>query len=149
LSERQEDGIRELTKRLAATGRIDSAEGFSDAVLRREEALPTIAENGTVFPHARGQAVRSFSLAIGLSSDGVPWGERRESLAHAIFLSAVPLSDSGLYLSVLSTLSSFLSDELAAQRFRACSQPEEMLRLLNSVHIISRSHRTHGHAFRR
>jgi PTS system fructose-specific IIA component len=142
LGDRREGVIHELTKRLESTGRVESAAGLAETILKREEALPTMAENGIVFPHARGQAVRTFSLGVGLSSPGVRWGAGRNDFVRSVFLCAVPLSDSHLYLSVLSTLSTFLLDDLAFRRFSACSQPEEMFQMLNSIHVISRSHRT-------
>jgi mannitol/fructose-specific phosphotransferase system IIA component (Ntr-type) len=133
LSDRQASALRELTKRLEVTGRIDSADAFYGAVLRREELVPTMVGNGLVFPHARGEAVRSFSVAIGLSSSGIPWGDKRQFLARAVILFAVPLSDSPLYLRALSAVSGFFMDPTAYSTFEECSQPEQMLEILRTI----------------
>lgn len=53
LSDRQDGAIQELAKRLEATGRIQNASAFLEAVLKRENELPNVCRRG------RGGAARA------------------------------------------------------------------------------------------
>ncbi|MCL5097836.1 MAG: PTS sugar transporter subunit IIA [Candidatus Omnitrophica bacterium] len=133
LSINQMGAIKELTKRLHTAGRIEDALAFFQAVLEREYMLNAAPEKGVVFPHARGYAVNSLSFAVGLSAEGVPWGNQKGDRAHVIFLLAVPLSEAQRYLNLLSRLSRFVQDESQLSAFRECTQPEQMLAVLDSL----------------
>ena len=135
LSERQDGAIQELTKRLDATGRIENAPAFLEAVLEREMEMTTFVE-GVAVPHVRGRAVKQLSVAIGLSAAGIPWGREKRRVAHAVFLFAIPLIEAATYLSLLSGLSSLIQDEIAFTALRQAMQPEEMLAVLNSVRLV-------------
>ena len=135
LSDRQDGAIQELTKRLEATGRIESASGFLEAVLKRETEMPTFVE-GVGVPHVRGRAVQKLSVAVGLSAVGIPWGWDQRRVAHAVFLFAVPISKAATYLSLLSGLSTLIQDEMAFTALKRATQPEEMLTVLNAVRLV-------------
>lgn len=135
LSERSDGAIRELAKRLETTGRIGNAPAFLEAVLRREEELPTYIE-GVAVPHARGGAVTELSIAIGLSGPGIPWDRENRCVAKAVFLFAVPLSEAQTYLALLGGLSSLIHDEIAYTALRRATQPEAMLQVLQAVRLV-------------
>ena len=48
----------------------------------------------------------------------------------------MPLTEGQRYLSLVLTMSSFLKDEMAFSALRRCSQPEEMLTVLNHVRCV-------------
>ncbi len=133
LSSDQIGAIKELTSRLQNAGRIDDSLAFFQAVLEREYMLQATPECGLAFPHARGRGANTLSFALGLSADGIPWGTVKGGLAHAIFLLAVPLSETQLYLTLLSRLSRLGQDEALRASLFDCRQPEEMLQLLDSL----------------
>ncbi len=133
LSSDQLGSIKELTRRLQNAGRIDDALAFFQAVLEREYMLQTTPEMGLVFPHARGRGVKSLSFALGLSAEGIRWGTDKSSIAHIIVLLAVPLSETQPYLRLLSSLARLGQDETSRNALLACTQPEQMLDLLNSL----------------
>jgi mannitol/fructose-specific phosphotransferase system IIA component (Ntr-type) len=130
LSDDQPRVVQELSRRLEATGRIDTAAAFTAAVLDREALCPTLLEGGMAIPHARGGAVRRLSLAIGRSVHGLRWGEDRRHAVDLVFLCAVPLTDVDRYLRLIAGLSRFLRQDENVQRFRAAAQPEAMASLV-------------------
>ena len=133
LSSDQYGAIKELAKRLYSTRRIADAEAFFQSVLEREAMLQTAPERGVVFPHARGHGVKALSVAVGLSAPGITWGEDRRYRAHLIFLLAVPLSETRPYLALLSSLARLGQDEQLRSALLDCTQPEQMLELLNTL----------------
>lgn len=140
LSTDQMGAIKELTKRLFLGGRIGDSLEFFQAVVEREYMLHSTPEREVVFPHARGHGVNSLSFAVGLSAKGVPWGSPRSPLAKVVVLLAVPLSETQIYLNLLSSLSRFAQEESWLSGLCQCRQPEEMFTLLNSIVPPSNAH---------
>jgi mannitol/fructose-specific phosphotransferase system IIA component (Ntr-type) len=134
LSDQQDGAIQELSKRLAATGRIGNAPAFLAAVLKREAELPTFID-GVAVPHVRGAAVTELSVAIGLSAESIPWGGDKRRVAHAVILFAIPLTEAQTYLQLLSGLCALINDDTAFARLKAAVQPEEMFRMLKAVRL--------------
>ena len=132
LSADQFGAIRELAKRLQKADRIDDAHAFFESVLEREYMLQTTPELGVAFPHARGRGVNSLAYAVGLSADGVTWGPAKSARVQIIFLFAVPISEAQRYLTLLSGLSRFAQDDQARDALLACTQPQQMLQLLDA-----------------
>ena len=136
LSDRRDGAIQELTNRLEATCRIQNAPGFLEAVLKRETELPTFVGDGAAVPHVRGGAVSKLSVAVGLSSIGIPWGRDRRHVAKAVFLFAVPLTEAATLLSLQSAVSSLIHDEMAFTTLKRATQPEEMFTVLNAIRLV-------------
>jgi len=130
LSDDWEGAVHELTARLANAGRISNAARFVAAVLERESKVPTFVPPGLAFPHARGQAVRTLSLAVGLSRQGLTWRRDRKAVVKVVFLIAVPLGEAEAYLQVLSALARFAQDEPAFSALTRCQRSEQMLQAL-------------------
>jgi mannitol/fructose-specific phosphotransferase system IIA component (Ntr-type) len=135
LSEWRDSAIDELSNRLESTGRIENANAFTHAVMNHESLVSAVFEK-VAFPLARGRGVKELSFALGLSPQGIRWGTARTPLVHTVMLFAVPLSEGQCYLSLVLTMSSFLKDEMAFAALRRCSQPEEMLTVLNHVRCV-------------
>ncbi len=142
LSTDQMGAIKELTKRFYLTGRIDDSLAFFQAVVEREYMLHSTPERGVVFPHARGHGVNTLSFAVGLSTEGVPWGSFRSPLAHVVVLLAVPLSETQVYLNLLASLSRFFQEEDSLSKLCECRQPEEMFTLFDSIVPLSTAPQT-------
>jgi mannitol/fructose-specific phosphotransferase system IIA component (Ntr-type) len=135
LSDRQADAIQELTQRLEATHRIENASAFLETVLKREMDMPTFID-GVAVPHVRGGAVSKLSVAVGTCAAGIRWGRDGRHVAQIVFLFAVPLTESNMYLSLLSGVSSLIQDEMAFSALKRATQPEEMHSVLNAMHLI-------------
>jgi mannitol/fructose-specific phosphotransferase system IIA component (Ntr-type) len=125
--------LRELTRRLESTGRIQNAAKFLEAALAREIQQPLSVGKGVVVPHVRSGDVLRLSVAVGLAGEGVPWG--KHGTARIVFLFAVPLSEAGKYLLLLSALSRLMQNEAAFAALQQGTQPEEMWRVLNEISL--------------
>lgn len=139
LSERQEDVIVELAKRLQSAERIENAGGFAQALMA-QESLAAAVLGDVAFPHARGRAVKKLSFALGLSQPGIRWGLGRSPVVHTVALFAVPLSEGQTYLSLVVAFSSFMKDETAFSGLRRCVRPEAMLSVLDRVRVARTGH---------
>ncbi|MGD1018429.1 MAG: PTS sugar transporter subunit IIA [Verrucomicrobiia bacterium] len=129
----QATAIHALSHRLQGAGRIEESLTFFQSALQRDYLSSSAIEGGVAFPHARGHGIHRFSLALGLSKEGIHW--RDGSQVHAVFLIGVPSVDTQLYLAVGSALArqSRLCGWLTA--LMACNRPEELLDMLNKVNV--------------
>src|ERR1017187_6843466 len=129
----QASAIHALSHRLQGAGRIEDSLTFFQAALQRDYLSSSAVEGGVAFPHARGHGIHRFSLALGLSKEGIHW--RDGSQVHAVFLLGVPSVETQLYLAVGSALArqSRLGGWLTT--LLACNRPEEMLDMLSNVNV--------------
>jgi len=112
-SRKPPNAIREIVDVLASdiSGRkIAKPEAFLEQVFAREQAHPSVVENGIAFPHARTDLVDEIVIGVGRSRAGIPFGENQQR-AHLIFVIGVPerlLSD---YLVCVGTLARLVKEE--------------------------------------
>jgi len=117
-SRKSVNAIREIVDVLASdiSGRkIAKPEAFLEQVFAREQAHPSMVENGVVFPHARTDLVDEIVLGVGRSRAGIPFGKNQQR-AHLIFVIGVPerlLSD---YLVCVGTLARMVKDDTIRAR---------------------------------
>ena len=103
------NALREIIGLLAQNGKIENPEAFFERVLAREQAHPSVVENGAAFPHARMDLVDEIVVGIGRSHAGIrfdPNGER----AHLIFVIGVPERLVNDYLICVGTLVRLVRD---------------------------------------
>src|SRR5438093_3689814 len=109
------NALREIIQLLAQNGKIDNAQTFLRQVFAREQAHPSVVENGIAFPHARTDLVDEIVIGVGRSRAGIPFGENQQR-AHLIFVIGVPerlLSD---YLVCVGTLARLVKEETIRSR---------------------------------
>jgi mannitol/fructose-specific phosphotransferase system IIA component (Ntr-type) len=109
-SRKPANALGEIVRVLAENGRIDQPEKFLEQVLAREQAHPSVVEQGVVFPHARTDLVNEIILGIGRSRAGIPFGENGVR-AHLIFLIGVPRQLVNDYLICVGTLARLVKDD--------------------------------------
>jgi mannitol/fructose-specific phosphotransferase system IIA component (Ntr-type) len=83
------NALREIIQLLAQNGKIDQPERFFQQVLAREQAHPSMVENGVTFPHARTDLVDQIVIGIGRSRAGIPIGANQQR-AQLLFVIGVP-----------------------------------------------------------
>src|SRR5438046_6566633 len=121
-SRKPANAIREIVQLLALNGKIDNTKDFLEQVLAREQAYPSVVENGVVFPHARTDLVDEIVLGIGRSRAGIPFGENALR-ARLIFVIGVPERLVNDYLICVGTLARLLKDEATRRRYFAPKLP--------------------------
>lgn len=108
----KEPVIDELTKRLAQTGNITSAESFKEAIYKREGESTTGIGMGIAIPHGKSDSVKTPTVAFARSNQGVDWQSLDGQPTHLIFMIAVPKDAKGdMHLKILQRLSRKLMDD--------------------------------------
>ena len=104
------NALREIIQLLAQNGKIDNAQTFLRQVLAREQAHPSVVENGVAFPHARTDLVDEIVIGIGRSRAGIPAGANQPR-ARLIFVIGVPERLVNDYLICVGTLVRLTKDD--------------------------------------
>ena len=125
-SRKPANALREIAQLLAQNGKIEDAERFVEQVLAREQAHPSVVENGVMFPHARTDLVNAIVIGIGRSRAGIQIGPNRER-ARLIFLIGVPERLANDYLICVGTLVRLVSDEAIRTTLLEAETPRQFL----------------------
>src|SRR5438046_10765478 len=121
-SRKAANALREIVQLLAANRKIDNTKDFLEQVLVREQAHPSVVENGVVFPHTRTDLVDEIVLGVGRSRAGIPFGENALR-ARLIFVIGVPERLVNDYLICLGTLARLVKDDATRRRYFAPKLP--------------------------
>jgi len=125
-SRKAANALREIVQLLALNGKIDNAKDFLDQVLSREQAHPSVVENGVVFPHARTDLVDEIVLGIGRSRAGIPFGENAVR-ARLILVIGVPERLVNDYLICVGALARLVKDDATRAALLRDQTPREFL----------------------
>lgn len=124
--------VTEMAELAASTGLLWDAGKMVEAVQAREAMHPTALENGVALLHPRrpmasilGQAL----LALGIASNGLPFGDRSGRLTDVFFL-ICSLDDRG-HLRILARLSRLVSQPDFLSALREADTAEEAHRLVS------------------
>jgi fructose-specific phosphotransferase system IIA component len=96
--------IRELVQVLKEAGRIDDKEEVIDDINRREDLGSTGLELGIAVPHAKSEAVKTLTLAIGISPEGIDFNSLDGKPSHLFFLMLAPPNQSGPHIEALAEI---------------------------------------------
>lgn len=102
--------IKELIAKLDAAGRLESPEGFKEAILKRESQSTTGIGEGIAIPHAKTSAVKTPAIAFGRSVNGIDYASLDGQPAHLFFMIAASEEANNAHLETLSRLSMLLMD---------------------------------------
>src|SRR5213596_4302810 len=120
------NALREIIQVLAQNRKIDDAERFFEQVLAREQAHPSVVENGVTFPHARTDLVDQIVIGIGRSRAGVPIGANQQR-AQLLFVIGVPERLLNDYLICVGTLARLVKDDAIRSRLLHAETPREFI----------------------
>jgi mannitol/fructose-specific phosphotransferase system IIA component (Ntr-type) len=120
------NALREIIQLLAYNGKITDTDKFFEQVLAREQAHPSVVENGVAFPHARTDLVEEIVVAIGRSRAGIPVGPNQRR-AQLIFLIGVPERLVHDYLVCVGTLVRLLKDDATRSVLLHAETPREFI----------------------
>jgi mannitol/fructose-specific phosphotransferase system IIA component (Ntr-type) len=124
--------LREITDLLAQNGKIDNPEAFFENVLAREQAHPSVVENGVAFPHARTDLVDEIVVGIGRSRPGIPFGHNGVR-ARLIFVIGVPDRLVNDYLICVGTLVRLVRDDKIRSALLHAQTPAEFIETLTAT----------------
>ena len=127
----KEEVINELTKKLYEAGRLNSLEGYREAIIAREKQSTTGIGEGIAIPHAKTDAVKVPSIAFAKSINGVDYGSLDRQPAHLIFMIAASAGANNEHLETLSRLSSLLMDSKFREELLAAQTAEEVISIID------------------
>jgi mannitol/fructose-specific phosphotransferase system IIA component (Ntr-type) len=123
--------LREIIQLLAHNAKIENEQKFLQQVLAREEAHPSVVENGVVFPHARTDLVNEIVIGIGRSRAGIPIGADQQR-AQLLFVIGVPERLLNDYLICVGTLVRLLKDDAIRSRLLQAETHREFIDALTA-----------------
>ena len=130
-SRKLQNALREIIQVLAQNGKISDAEIFLEEVLAREQAHPSVVENGVAFPHARTDLVDEIVIGIGRSRAGIPIGADQQR-ARLIFVIGVPERLLNDYLICVGTLVRLVKNDAIRSRLLRAKTPREFIDALTA-----------------
>jgi mannitol/fructose-specific phosphotransferase system IIA component (Ntr-type) len=126
------NALREIIALLAQNGKIKNREVFFEEVLAREQAHPSVVENGAAFPHARTDLVDEIVVGIGRSHAGIPFGHNGVR-ARLIFVIGVPDRLVNDYLICVGTLVRLVRDDATRSALLHAQTPREFIEALTAT----------------
>ncbi len=134
-AETKEEALREIVALLAANGKLTEPDKFLEAVMKREQSNPTLAEHGIAFPHARTNLAPELMLAIGRSAAGIPFGKEGEP-AHLIFVIGVPQQMIQDYLVCVGAIARLVKEKEMRDSLMAAATPADFATLLRDASLV-------------
>jgi len=126
------NGLREIIELLAQNGKIQNPQAFFEKVLAREEAHPSVVENGVAFPNARTDLVDEIVLGIGRSRAGILFGHNGVR-ARLIFVIGVPERLVNDYLICVGTLARLVRDDAIRSALLHAQTPRDFADALTTT----------------
>jgi mannitol/fructose-specific phosphotransferase system IIA component (Ntr-type) len=125
------NALREIIDLVAQHGKIGDPKAFFEKVLAREEAHPSVVENGAAFPHARTDLVDEIVVGIGRSRAGIRIGHNGVR-AQLIFVIGVPERLVNDYLICVGTLVRLVRDDTIRSALLQAQTPPEFIDALTA-----------------
>lgn len=124
--------VAALAARLAEQGRVTDADGFVEAVMKREALEPTALPGGVAIPHARAAAVSTLSVAVARLAAPVTFAEGKPEVDVALLIAA-PDEDPQTYLDLLAKIASACVRSSFRSSLRTAGSAEEVASLVTSA----------------
>jgi Kef-type K+ transport system membrane component KefB/mannitol/fructose-specific phosphotransferase system IIA component (Ntr-type) len=117
--------IVHLSELMAGQNKLNAGH-ILDAVMKREELVPTGLENAVALPHARINIDRPF-VAVGLNRRGLEFNSPDHSKSRLIILLVTPAGENEMQLQLLAEIATLLSDQSRINEALESETPEELL----------------------
>lgn len=132
LKAKDKDGaIRELLCAISRAMPLADPELCYHDILERDAIASTYQGNGIAMPHARTDGATAFAAAIGISSEGIDYGDSEgDNKARLVILSVCPKDEPGPYLQFIARVSRALMDEKRRNAVLSAKTVEEAARAL-------------------
>ena len=125
--------VRRICSLAEKTGLLWDVPRMIEAVLAREDLHPTALDNGVALLHPRRPQASILGgplLAIGISAQPIPFGNRSGHLTDVFFL--ICSTEDKLHLQVLAKLSRLIGQSEFLQGLRTCQGVNDVMTLLES-----------------
>lgn len=138
--------IRELVDVLYKNDKITNAESFYEEVLKRDEEISTVLENGVAIPHARTNIAKQLSLVVGIKKEGIDCKAIDGKPTQMFFLIASPDANDNSHIQALSAITGkILHADFRENMLKANSEKEIYNLLTKDEEKVT--YRTNGEHF--
>ena len=127
--------INEMAQLFVKSGIIDSEdlEEFVREINEREQLTPTGMQDGIAIPHARTPLVKSLSLAMGISHEGVDFESMDGEPSKLIFMIAAPEGTKKEHLDLLAEISKLSFEEELVEQLEEVKTVEGIFEKLKNI----------------
>lgn len=106
--------LKQMLTQLALVRGIGNVEEAYQALLERENEIPTVVGPGIAMPHVRLSAVNQITVGIATSQKGIKYAPQIEKPVKLIIMTLVPKAAPGAYLQAMSSLAKICQDPKTA-----------------------------------
>jgi PTS system fructose-specific IIC component len=131
--ETKEEVIEELVSLLADTSDVNDADIIFEAVMNREREGSTGLEKGVAIPHAKSDAVKSLSIVVGVSRDGIDFESQDGKPSHLLFLMVAPTSESGPHVQAIAKIVKMIKLDKFRKKLIEAKKPEDVVEVISRV----------------
>ena len=121
--------IRELLSLLEAAGKVADSESAYDALLAREAMGSTGLENGIAVPHAKTDAVKDLTIAIGIVPEGVDFESIDGKPSSLFFLMLAPPDKSGPHIEALAEIARITTSHAFCRLLLGATSAQEVVEI--------------------
>ena len=130
---RKVEAIREVASTLEDAPEIPSFREFLSAIIQKESRFGTGVGHGVAIPHYRDDSVRGPAVGLGISREGIDWGEADS--VHILVLIGWPHRRDQAYLKMVSEVANLLRGDSVRRQLLEADTPGEVLEVLSSQGI--------------
>ncbi len=121
------DIIRELLSLLEGAGKVLDSEAAYEALLAREALGSTGLENGIAVPHAKTEAVKDLTIAIGIAPEGIDFDSIDGKPSRLFFLMLAPPDKSGPHIEALAEIARVTTSHAFCRLLTGATSAEEVV----------------------
>lgn len=122
--------IDEMIDILYKAGKLNDREEYKKEILKREQQGSTGMEEGIAIPHAKTNAVKNSTVAIGISKKGVDYESLDGELSHLFFMIAASDTSADSHIEILSKITTLLLEDEIREGILHANSKEELLNIL-------------------
>lgn len=126
----KEEVIRELVNLLSKAQPIKDKEGLIKTLMDREALGSTGIGQGIGIPHAKSNAVKELTSALGISHPGIDFDSLDGEPTQIFFLLVAPEDAAGPHLKALATISRMLKDKFLRDSLMAAKDENAALDII-------------------
>lgn len=122
--------IDEMIDILYKAGKLNDREEYKKEILKREQQGSTGMEEGIAIPHAKTNAVKNSTVAIGISKKGVDYESLDGELSHLFFMIAASDTSADSHIEILSKITTLLLEDEIREGILHANSKEQLLNIL-------------------
>jgi len=129
-SKNKENAIEELVNLLDENGLLLNKNTTLDAVMKRENTRSTGIGSGIAIPHAKCDAVKELTMAVGLAKDTIDFQSVDAKPVKIIILLVSPDNQTGPHIQALAKISQLMLDNEFKEKLENANSAEDAYELL-------------------